>query len=225
MEFDRVVCDSTKRITGKYGYITLPDGTYYNHKGIDLGWRTDETQNLVYANCWGTVIKTLDGVDKGDPTGGGWGNYVLVKHPNGMCSRYAHLQKGLRVSEGTEVDESSVLGVMGDSGTVTARHLHFEVQNNESADSRINPTPYLTTPIWSKSPEPEPTPVDDLKVGDRVEIISTGKATIYGEDPTAYGIGWHCVIGAFYEDYPYPYRVDDEEGVIGFYQKDALKKI
>lgn len=74
-------------------------------------------------------------------------------------------------------------------------------------------------------PKPQPTPVDDLKVGDKVEIISTGKATIYGEDPTAYGIGWHCTISKIYEGYPYPYRVDDEEGAIGFYQKDALKKI
>ena len=74
-------------------------------------------------------------------------------------------------------------------------------------------------------PTPEPTPVNDLKVGDKVEIIDTGKATIYGEDPTAYGIGWHCTIGKIYEGYPYPYRVDDEEGAIGFYQKNALKKI
>lgn len=178
MEFDRVVCDSTKRITGAYGWITLPDGTLYNHKGIDLGWRTDEEQNKVFANCWGTVIKTLDGLEKGDSTGGGWGNYVLIKHPNGMCSRYAHLQKGLKVSVGTEVDESSVLGIMGNSGDTSGtgkydgRHLHFEVQTNESSDSRIDPTPYLRTPIWSKSPEPTPEPPKPVerkfKVGDKV---------------------------------------------------------
>lgn len=226
MEFDRVVCDSTKRITLPYGNVVLSDGTPYNHKGIDLGWRYDEEQNKVYANCWGTVIKTLDGLDKGDNTGGGWGNYVLVKHPNGMCSRYAHLQKGLKVSVGTEVDESSVLGIMGESGLADGRHLHFEVQLNESSDSRIDPTPYLRTPIWSKSPEPEPEPIpEELKVGDHVEIVKSGKASIYGEDPTAYGIGWHCVITKIYEGYPYPYRVDDNEGAIGFYQKDALKKI
>ncbi len=213
MEFDRVVCDSTKRITGAYGWITLPDGTPYNHKGIDLGWRNDETQNLVYANCWGTVIKTQDGLEKGDKTGGGWGNYVLIKHPNGMCSRYAHLQKGLKVSVGTEVDESSVLGIMGESGDVTARHLHFEVQTNESADSRINPTPYLRTPIWSKSPEPTPV-TRKFKVGDKVVLNGHLYADSYGNGKGQMKNDYVTTIGIVNSDVnaTKPYNVGNQEG-------------
>lgn len=147
MQFDRVVCDSTKRITGAYGWMTLPDGTPYNHKGIDLGWRTDEEQNKVFANCYGVVAYTEDGLGRGEGASG-WGNYVLVRHPNGMYSRYCHLRKGLPVHIGQEVDETNMLGIMGDSGKVSGRHLHFEVQTNKSADSRIDPTPYLREPIW-----------------------------------------------------------------------------
>lgn len=234
MEFDRVVCDSTKRITGAYGWITLPDGTPYNHKGVDLGWRTDETQNQVYANCWGTVIKTQDGLEKGDSTGGGWGNYVLIKHPNGMCSRYAHLQKGLKVSVGTEVDESSVLGIIGESGDVMGRHLHFEVQTNESADSRIDPTPYLRTPIWSKSPEPtpeppkpEPTPqpTPEIVKGTKVRVIGDGYGTSYGESPMCrYRYEGYIGLDPML-DRPYPYCVYDDEGAVAWYKREDLEII
>ena len=220
MEFDRVVCDSTKRITGAYNPPS--------HKGVDIGWRTDEEQNKVYANCWGTVIKTLDGLNNGDNTGGGWGNYVLIKHPNGMCSRYAHLQKGLKVSVGTEVDESSVLGIMGDSGIAYGRHLHFEVQNNESADSRIDPTPYLRTPIWSKSsepPKPEPTPEPEIVKGTKVRVIGDGYGTSYGESPMCkYRYEGYIGLDPIL-DRPYPYCVYDDEGAVAWYKREDLEII
>lgn len=183
MQFDRVVCDSTKRITGAYGWMTLPDGTPYNHKGIDLGWRTDEEQNKVFANCYGVVAYTEDGLGRGEGASG-WGNYVLIKHPNGMYSRYAHLQKGLWVSVGQEVNENTVLGIMGDSGNVTARHLHFEVQTSASCNDRIDPTPYLNKAIWENSPQPTPTGDKLYKViNGPLLLLNEGKASI-GEYPT-----------------------------------------
>jgi hypothetical protein len=44
---DRVINDSTNRITQGYKAGV--------HNGIDLGWRTDESQNQVHPNCAGTV--------------------------------------------------------------------------------------------------------------------------------------------------------------------------
>lgn len=148
----KVIVDSEIRITNPY-----QEGV---HRGVDLGWRIDEEQNKVYSNCKGTVIATLDNIPNGSEQGGGWGNYVLIKHPNGMCSRYAHLQNGVRVSVGQEVDENTLLGIIGDSGRAYGRHLHFEVANNENASSRIDPTPYLTKAIYE---EPTPTKsIDEL---------------------------------------------------------------
>jgi hypothetical protein len=140
---DRVINDSTNRIT--QGYSS-------NHRGVDLGWRTDESQNQVHPNCAGTVYTTLDGVSPGSEYGGGWGNYVLIRHDNGMFSRYAHLQSGLPVHEGQRVDENTIIGVIGESGRAYGRHLHFEVQMNESSTSRIDPTRYLKDPISGSSP-------------------------------------------------------------------------
>ena len=180
---DRIVPDSTKRITGAYGWIKL-NGKPYNHKGVDIGWRTDENQNIIFCNCYGVVEYLLDGLNKGDKTGGGWGNYVLVRHPNGMYSRYCHLRKGLPVHIGQEVDETNMLGVMGESGTVTARHLHFEVQTNQSADSRIDPTPYLSEPIW------KPEPQSNLKYRASTKEESWGEWKNAGDTAGSVGFGY-----------------------------------
>lgn len=74
-------------------------------------------------------------------------------------------------------------------------------------------------------PIPEPTPVKELQKGDKVKIISSGKATCYGEEPTAYGIGWERYILDIYDKRPYPYQVGNETGTTGFYKKEALEKI
>jgi hypothetical protein len=140
---DRVINDSVNRITQGYGN---------GHRGIDLGWRTEEWQNEVHPNCAGTVYATLDNVSDGSEYGGGWGNYVLIRHDNGMFSRYAHLRTGLRVKEGQRVDENTIIGIIGSSGRAYGRHLHFEVQMNSSSASRIDPTRYLTEPISGSSP-------------------------------------------------------------------------
>lgn len=157
---DRVINDSTNRITQGYGN---------GHRGIDLGYRSEEWQNEVHPNCAGTVYATLDGVGPGSEYGGGWGNYVLIRHDNGMFSRYAHLQSGLRVSEGQRVDENTVIGIIGESGRAYGRHLHFEVQMNSSSDSRIDPTRYLTDPICGSTPSG-----NDVNVYYRVRTQANG---------------------------------------------------
>ena len=142
---DRVINDSVNRIT--QGYSS-------NHRGIDLGWRTDESQNRVFTNCSGVVEATLDNIPNGSEAGGGWGNYVLVRHSNGYRSRYAHLRSGLPVRTGQSVDENTQIGIIGDSGRAYGRHLHFEVQTGASSNTRIDPTRYLTEPISGSSPSP-----------------------------------------------------------------------
>lgn len=150
----KVIKDAEKRITQEWG-----NG---GHGGIDLGWRTDEEQNKIYANCKGVVIDCVDGLDnlKGSTGMRSYGNYVFIKHDNGMYSRYAHLKKGtVKVNIGQIVDENTVLGVMGDSGNAYGRHLHFEVY--DKASNRINPTPYLTKAIYTET-APSKKSVDEV---------------------------------------------------------------
>ncbi len=64
-----------------------------------------------------------------------WGNYVVVKHPDGTCTRYAHLKSGsvTSLSTGSRIYQGQALGVQGNTGyTLPAGggyHLHFEREN------------------------------------------------------------------------------------------------
>ena len=170
---DRVINESSRRITCGYQ-------EYQGHNGVDLGWRSDETQNNVYANSKGIVIDVKDGVGTLPLTLNSWGNYVLVEHPNGMRSRYAHLRKGtINVSVGQEVDENTIIGIIGESGSVNGRHLHFDVYKD---GNRINPTEYLIKPIYEEkviesiNSTIEISNNNEFKVGDKVLLLS-GRAT------------------------------------------------
>lgn len=71
---------------------------------------------------------------------------------------------------------------------------------------------------------------DELKVGDKVQIIATGNASSYGDSGAAYGIGWVRHITAIYNGRPFPYQVGNEgktdsENTTGFYAKSALHKL
>lgn len=75
---------------------------------------------------------------------------------------------------------------------------------------------------YTEPPKPTPT---ELKVGDKVRIVGTGKASSYGDNPTAGGIGWNRYILKIYNGRPYPYQVGNNSGTTGFYKADALQKL
>lgn len=60
---------------------------------------------------------------------GGYGNLVILKHPDGRISRYGHLQKIL-VVEGQQVDAGQKIALSGSTGKSTGPHLHFEIREN-----------------------------------------------------------------------------------------------
>ena len=178
-----------------------------SHKGIDIGWSYTEEDNKIYANCKGTVVYTEDGLGNMEGASG-WGNYVLIKHPNGMYSRYAHLKIGVKVKVGQEVDENTVLGIMGDSGYAFGRHLHFEVQTSASANTRIDPTPYINAPIWKAEPTPKPEPQQfKFNVGDKVVLSGHLYKNANGEGQGVYKKDCVCTILLRHEGIK-PYNVD-----------------
>lgn len=171
----KVIFESEKRITNDFDN---------GHNGVDLGYRANEEQNKVYSNCEGVVQEIQTGIpnDQGATGVRSWGNYVLIKHPNGMYSRYAHLRE-VYVSKGQSVNESTCIGLIGESGNAYGRHLHFEVQTGYSSSTRINPTEYLTKAIYTKpapAPKPTPQPTSDFKIGDRVVVKGYATATSDG---------------------------------------------
>ena len=114
-------------ITSRQGPRTHPiTGEYKNHGGTDIG---ASYGSAIYAADSGTVIRSSDGWN------GGWGNYVMIDHGNGMQTLYAHMSSRA-VSVGQTVSRGQTIGYVGSTGMSTGAHLHFEMYIN---GSRIDP--------------------------------------------------------------------------------------
>ena len=62
------------------------------------------------------------------------GNYVILALGKGRCAFYAHMKPdSVRVEPGDRVREGEVLGQLGNSGSSTGPHLHFQLMNRPSA--------------------------------------------------------------------------------------------
>lgn len=70
----------------------------------------------------------------------GYGNLVLVKHPNGFISAYAHLDS-LLVKRGDTVSRGQVIAKVGTTGGVSEPQLHFELRRGQKA---VDPREFLT---------------------------------------------------------------------------------
>ncbi|NJM68663.1 MAG: M23 family metallopeptidase [Acaryochloris sp. RU_4_1] len=80
----------------------------------------------VLATNGGKVIKVVTGCTEGDQNcGGGWGNYVVIQHSDGVQSLYAHLQT-VNVTEGMDVGRGDGIAGIGSTGHSTGPHLHYE---------------------------------------------------------------------------------------------------
>lgn len=83
----------------------------------------------IHAAAAGTVLLARNGYN------GGFGNVVIINHPNGTQTLYAHQSK-LASYAGEHVDQGQIIGYVGSTGHSTGPHLHFEVHGarNPGAD-------------------------------------------------------------------------------------------
>jgi murein DD-endopeptidase MepM/ murein hydrolase activator NlpD len=70
----------------------------------------------------------------------GYGNLVLVRHPSGFISAYAHLDE-MQVKRGETIRSGQVIGKVGDTGGVGEPQLHFELRRGQKA---VDPREHLT---------------------------------------------------------------------------------
>jgi murein DD-endopeptidase MepM/ murein hydrolase activator NlpD len=100
---------------------------------------------------------------------GGWS--VLVQHPNGYVTGYAHLRSKSPFAEGQEVDASSVIGSVGATGDATGPHVHYTVRQS-AGGPKVDPSAALWGPggvkansvAW-KEAEPTRYAVEDNSLG------------------------------------------------------------
>ncbi len=101
------------------------------HAGVD--WAAP-TGTPVYAVAPGQITLAGDGK--------GYGNLVIIKHPGGLETRYAHLNKfAPTAKKGALVAQGEVIGYVGTTGRSTGPHLHFETRQDGKP---IDPMPLLS---------------------------------------------------------------------------------
>lgn len=108
------------------------------HEGLDfINTNQSITQVSVRSVADGKVVYIRRGCPQSNPfgfneklhnCGGGWGNHIVLLHPNGLFTRYAHLYPDtIQVQVEQKVRRGEELAKMGNSGRSDTRHLHFEL--------------------------------------------------------------------------------------------------
>lgn len=106
------------------------DGGYYGHQGVDIvGYYGCD----IYAGASGVV--SYAGWHSG-----GFGYLVVIDHPDGYQTWYAHNSE-IFVYEGQYVVQGQCIAALGESGRAYGAHCHFEVR--DSYGNRLNPRYYL----------------------------------------------------------------------------------
>lgn len=117
------------KITSYFGSRIDPFTKIYSfHSGIDI--KGDKGEKVKCVKDGKVVFTGFHNV---------YGNFVLVKHLDGVITNYAHLEK-VNVNENDEIKQGDIIGYVGDSGRTTGVHLHFEIIKNGKF---LNPLLYL----------------------------------------------------------------------------------
>jgi murein DD-endopeptidase MepM/ murein hydrolase activator NlpD len=109
------------------GFGPQPDGSKSDGINLAVPMGTD-----IHAVEAGSVHYAADGLK-------GYGNLILIRHPNGWSSAYAHADQIL-VKVGDQVKRGQVIGKVGKSGPVAQPQLRFELRKGSVP---VDPVPYL----------------------------------------------------------------------------------
>jgi len=112
------------RISSPFGRRTHPiAGRRHTHTGADLA-APRGTDVLAIAE--GTVHRIVQ-------TPGGYGRLVVIAHDAGYSSWYAHLERfAPTLAVGHRVQQGTLLGQVGSSGSATGPHLHLEIRQHNA---------------------------------------------------------------------------------------------
>ncbi|MGO2853772.1 M23 family metallopeptidase [Tetragenococcus koreensis] len=73
-----------------------------------------------------------------------WGNYVAIKHSDGLTTLYAHCSRNI-AKVGQTVKQGQTIALLGSTGNSTGPHLHFEVNRSQNLEQKqlMNPLQVL----------------------------------------------------------------------------------
>ena len=118
-------------------YISISQG-FHHGKCLDFGWWKEKYRGQDIVSIDEGIVYKVEQQEKG-------GNVVYIKHPSGIISCYAHLNK-VYVKKNQKVLLAQAIGTMGETGQVSGMHLHFGLYSkgkNIYGNADLNPFDYL----------------------------------------------------------------------------------
>ena len=127
------------------GFVWPVEGHIVSDFGAKGGGRFNDGINI--AAPAGTAVRAADDgvVAYAGNELRGFGNMLLIKHPGGWVTAYAHNQE-LLVRRGEGVGRGQVIARVGSTGGVDQPQLHFELRKGKKA---VDPMDYLRRPSAS----------------------------------------------------------------------------
>lgn len=133
----RILKDSENQIT--YPYVKN------KHEAVDVVKYNHQLASII-AHSDGVIIDVRSNYKKNDTKGNSYGNYIIIKHDNGMYTLYAHMKYGsVTFNKGNIVKKGDMIGMMGNTGHAIGSHLHFEVRDKDF--NKIDPTIYIDSDL------------------------------------------------------------------------------
>ncbi len=115
--------------------------TPYHRAGAS--WASGYHTGVDFPVATGTSVKAVtSGTIVSAGWGGAYGYQVVIHHPDGRYSQYAHLS-ALTVKAGQRVNTGQRIGRSGATGNATGPHLHFEIRTGPAYGSDVDPLAYL----------------------------------------------------------------------------------
>ncbi|MCM1277193.1 MAG: peptidoglycan DD-metalloendopeptidase family protein [Lachnospiraceae bacterium] len=130
------------------------------HNGIDIA---APANTPIKAAADGVVVNA-DTTANAD----GYGNRVVIRHPDGKATLYAHMIAPAAVKVGQAVKKGAVIGKVGSTGKSTGNHLHISVIDNYDR----NPDIYYKGELL-----------------DPVDVLGLGTLKLNGSTATAFKVG------------------------------------
>ncbi|MBQ1555487.1 MAG: M23 family metallopeptidase [Clostridia bacterium] len=98
------------------------------HRGIDISTHGIYGRTVVAADSGTVTVKR---------SATGYGLHIIISHGNGYSTCYAHLS-AVSVKSGAVVAKGQAIAKVGNSGSSTGPHLHFEIRKNNVAGNPMN---------------------------------------------------------------------------------------
>ena len=133
--------------TGKYAGTLAWPTPGYTHVSSPFGmrmhpilhYRKMHTGIDIHVPYGARIVASGSGTVISAGWNGGYGNFTMIDHGDGLVTCYAHQSK-ISVHKGQYVREGDTIGKVGSTGMSTGAHLHFEVRVNGTPK---NPMSYL----------------------------------------------------------------------------------